>query len=192
MLQPLSLDEIIEMRRSNAGALKPGAHYPGRSHRNPRGKDFRPSYARPEVVFDARQRLKEKRQERMQDARQKLNQLRQNKRDAQRLAERPTIRNDLNNNQIEGDLRQQSDLSTFVNKFKIVISNIPFDWTEEDIKEFSEVIGEVLETRLVQPGKGEVIYNKLEAANTAVSKFHNRRMYGQQMECILVKPRDRY
>ncbi|XP_026478978.1 polymerase delta-interacting protein 3-like isoform X2 [Ctenocephalides felis] len=73
--------------------------------------------------------------------------------------------------------------------YRIVVSNLQANVTQEDIKELFEDVGELLESRLVRPGTAEVIFKTLADAQQAVDVYHNRQLDGQPMKCLLVNPR---
>lgn len=73
--------------------------------------------------------------------------------------------------------------------FRIVVSNLQANVTQEDIKELFEDVGELLVSRLVRPGTAEVIYKTLKDATKAVETYHNRQLDGHPMKCLLVNPR---
>ncbi|KAG7209143.1 hypothetical protein KM043_015286 [Ampulex compressa] len=73
--------------------------------------------------------------------------------------------------------------------YRIVVSNLQANVTQEDIKELFEDVGELLVSRLVRPGTAEVIYKTLKDATKAVETYHNRQLDGHPMKCLLVNPR---
>ncbi|XP_058800306.1 polymerase delta-interacting protein 3-like [Phymastichus coffea] len=73
--------------------------------------------------------------------------------------------------------------------YRIVVSNLQSNVTQEDIKELFEDVGELLVSRLVRPGIAEVIYKTLKDASKAVETYHNRQLDGHPMKCLLVNPR---
>ncbi|KAF7386494.1 hypothetical protein HZH68_013626 [Vespula germanica] len=73
--------------------------------------------------------------------------------------------------------------------YRIVVSNLQANVTQEDIKELFEDVGELLISRLVRPGTAEVIYKTLKDATKAVETYHNRQLDGHPMKCLLVNPR---
>ncbi|XP_001600231.2 polymerase delta-interacting protein 3 [Nasonia vitripennis] len=73
--------------------------------------------------------------------------------------------------------------------YRIVVSNLQANVTQEDIKELFEDVGELLVSRLVRPGIAEVIYKTLKDATKAVETYHNRQLDGHPMKCLLVNPR---
>ncbi|XP_008548717.1 uncharacterized protein LOC103572087 isoform X1 [Microplitis demolitor] len=73
--------------------------------------------------------------------------------------------------------------------YRIVVSNLQAEVTQEDIKELFEDVGELLVSRLVRPGTAEVIYKTLKDATKAVETYHNRQLDGHPMKCLLVNPR---
>ncbi|KAL0125690.1 hypothetical protein PUN28_004633 [Cardiocondyla obscurior] len=75
------------------------------------------------------------------------------------------------------------------NGYRIVVSNLQANVTQEDIKELFEDVGELLVSRLVRPGTAEVIYKTLKDATKAVETYHNRQLDGHPMKCLLVNPR---
>lgn len=75
------------------------------------------------------------------------------------------------------------------NGYRIVVSNLQANVTQEDIKELFEDVGELLVSRLVRPGIAEVIYKTLKDATKAVETYHNRQLDGHPMKCLLVNPR---
>ncbi|XP_012524484.2 uncharacterized protein LOC105829943 [Monomorium pharaonis] len=82
-----------------------------------------------------------------------------------------------------------SSSSTQSNGYRIVVSNLQANVTQEDIKELFEDVGELLVSRLVRPGTAEVIYKTLKDATKAVETYHNRQLDGHPMKCLLVNPR---
>lgn len=107
--------------------------------------------------------------------------------------------------------------STQSTGYRIVVSNLQANVTQEDIKvrckycwknfyfaniriyihkknisssqELFEDVGELLVSRLVRPGTAEVIYKTLKDATKAVETYHNRQLDGHPMKCLLVNPR---
>ncbi|XP_020289681.1 polymerase delta-interacting protein 3-like isoform X2 [Pseudomyrmex gracilis] len=75
--------------------------------------------------------------------------------------------------------------------YRIVVSNLQANVTQEDIKELFEDVGELLVSRLVRPGTAEVIYKTLKDATKAVETYHNRQLDGHPMKCLLVNPRSK-
>ncbi|XP_050082569.1 uncharacterized protein LOC126569486 [Anopheles aquasalis] len=73
--------------------------------------------------------------------------------------------------------------------FRIIVSNLHHNVTQQDIKELFEDVGDLLESRLVRTGVAEVIYRTLGDAEKAVDAYHNRQLDGQPMNCLLVHPR---
>ncbi|XP_066598430.1 polymerase delta-interacting protein 3-like [Prorops nasuta] len=73
--------------------------------------------------------------------------------------------------------------------YRIVVSNLQANVTQEDIKELFEDVGELLVSRLVRPGIAEVIYKTMKDATKAVETYHNRQLDGHPMKCLLVHPR---
>lgn len=82
-----------------------------------------------------------------------------------------------------------SSSSTQSTGYRIVVSNLQANVTQEDIKELFEDVGELLVSRLVRPGTAEVIYKTLKDATKAVETYHNRQLDGHPMKCLLVNPR---
>lgn len=82
-----------------------------------------------------------------------------------------------------------STSSTQSTGYRIVVSNLQANVTQEDIKELFEDVGELLVSRLVRPGTAEVIYKTLKDATKAVETYHNRQLDGHPMKCLLVNPR---
>ncbi|XP_025416856.1 uncharacterized protein LOC112688051 [Sipha flava] len=70
---------------------------------------------------------------------------------------------------------------------KIVISNLEPSVTSEDIIELFSDIGKLLESRVVQPGVAEVIYERRADAIQAVDVYHNRKLDGRPMKCDMVR-----
>ncbi|XP_011646517.1 polymerase delta-interacting protein 3-like [Pogonomyrmex barbatus] len=85
--------------------------------------------------------------------------------------------------------KTSSTSSTQSNGYRIVVSNLQANVTQEDIKELFEDVGELLVSRLVRPGTAEVIYKTLKDATKAVETYHNRQLDGHPMKCLLVNPR---
>ncbi|KAL7305217.1 hypothetical protein TKK_0002603 [Trichogramma kaykai] len=83
----------------------------------------------------------------------------------------------------------KSNSSPTSHGFRIVVSNLQPNVTQEDIKELFEDVGELLISRLVKPGIAEVIYKTLKDATKAVETYHNRQLDGHPMKCLLVNPR---
>lgn len=75
--------------------------------------------------------------------------------------------------------------------YRIIVSNLQANVTQEDIKELFEDVGELLISRLVRPGVAEVIYKTLKDATKAVETYHNRQLDGHPMKCLLVNPRSK-
>ncbi|XP_011494593.1 PREDICTED: polymerase delta-interacting protein 3-like [Ceratosolen solmsi marchali] len=73
--------------------------------------------------------------------------------------------------------------------YRIIVSNLQANVTQEDIKELFEDVGELLVSRLVRPGVAEVIYKTLKDATKAVETYHNRQLDGHPMKCLLVNSR---
>ncbi|XP_034942092.1 polymerase delta-interacting protein 3-like [Chelonus insularis] len=73
--------------------------------------------------------------------------------------------------------------------YRIVVSNLQANVTQEDIKELFEDVGELIVSRLVRPGTAEVIYKTMKDAAKAVETYHNRQLDGHPMKCLLVNPR---
>lgn len=74
--------------------------------------------------------------------------------------------------------------------YRIVVSNLHSSVSQSDIQELFEDIGPLVESRLVRPGVAEVIYKRLDDAESAVDTYHNRQLDGQPMKCLLVRPRN--
>ncbi|XP_032667808.1 nucleolin 2-like [Odontomachus brunneus] len=85
--------------------------------------------------------------------------------------------------------KASSSSSTQSTGYRIVVSNLQANVTQEDIKELFEDVGELLVSRLVRPGTAEVIYKTLKDATKAVETYHNRQLDGHPMKCLLVNPR---
>ncbi|XP_039313630.1 uncharacterized protein LOC105199247 isoform X2 [Solenopsis invicta] len=85
--------------------------------------------------------------------------------------------------------KASSSSSIQSNGYRIVVSNLQANVTQEDIKELFEDVGELLVSRLVRPGTAEVIYKTLKDATKAVETYHNRQLDGHPMKCLLVNPR---
>ncbi|XP_077265968.1 uncharacterized protein LOC143899508 [Temnothorax americanus] len=85
--------------------------------------------------------------------------------------------------------KASSSSSAQSNGYRIVVSNLQANVTQEDIKELFEDVGELLVSRLVRPGTAEVIYKTLKDATKAVETYHNRQLDGHPMKCLLVNPR---
>ncbi|XP_024889013.1 uncharacterized protein LOC112465616 isoform X2 [Temnothorax curvispinosus] len=85
--------------------------------------------------------------------------------------------------------KASSSSSVQSNGYRIVVSNLQANVTQEDIKELFEDVGELLVSRLVRPGTAEVIYKTLKDATKAVETYHNRQLDGHPMKCLLVNPR---
>ncbi|XP_012281191.1 polymerase delta-interacting protein 3 [Orussus abietinus] len=84
---------------------------------------------------------------------------------------------------------KSSSSSSTSTGYRIVVSNLQANVTQEDIKELFEDVGELLVSRLVRPGTAEVIYKTLKDATKAVETYHNRLLDGHPMKCLLVNPR---
>ncbi|XP_033229846.1 uncharacterized protein LOC117181363 [Belonocnema kinseyi] len=84
---------------------------------------------------------------------------------------------------------QKSNSASHTTGYRIVVSNLQANVTQEDIKELFEDVGELLISRLVRPGTAEVIYKTLKDATKAVETYHNRQLDGHPMKCLLVNPR---
>ncbi|XP_018403278.1 PREDICTED: uncharacterized protein LOC108780163 isoform X2 [Cyphomyrmex costatus] len=87
--------------------------------------------------------------------------------------------------------KASSSSSAQSNGYRIVVSNLQANVTQEDIKELFEDVGELLISRLVRPGTAEVIYKTLKDASKAVETYHNRQLDGHPMKCLLVNPRSK-
>ncbi|KAK2583234.1 hypothetical protein KPH14_009251 [Odynerus spinipes] len=85
--------------------------------------------------------------------------------------------------------KTSSSSTTQSTGYRIVVSNLQANVTQEDIKELFEDVGELLVSRLVRPGTAEVIYKTLKDATKAVETYHNRQLDGHPMKCLLVNPR---
>lgn len=85
--------------------------------------------------------------------------------------------------------KTSSSSATQSTGYRIVVSNLQANVTQEDIKELFEDVGELLVSRLVRPGIAEVIYKTLKDATKAVETYHNRQLDGHPMKCLLVNPR---
>uniref|UniRef100_A0A182FIY8 Uncharacterized protein n=1 Tax=Anopheles albimanus TaxID=7167 RepID=A0A182FIY8_ANOAL len=72
--------------------------------------------------------------------------------------------------------------------YRIIVSNLHHNVTQQDIQELFEDIGDLLESRLVRTGVAEVIYRTLRDAEKAVDAYHKRQLDGQPMNCLLVPP----
>lgn len=84
--------------------------------------------------------------------------------------------------------KTSSSSTTQPTGYRIVVSNLQANVTQEDIKELFEDVGELLVSRLVRPGTAEVIYKTLKDATKAVETYHNRQLDGHPMKCLLVNP----
>lgn len=73
--------------------------------------------------------------------------------------------------------------------YRIVVSNLHGSVSQSDIRELFEDVGQLIDARLVRTGVAEVIFEKLQDAQTAVDTYHNRQLDGQPMKCLLVNPR---
>lgn len=73
--------------------------------------------------------------------------------------------------------------------YRIVVSNLHSSVSQSDIKELFEDVGPLIDARLVRTGVAEVIFEKIQDAQTAVDTYHNRQLDGQPMKCLLVNPR---
>ncbi|XP_012264492.1 uncharacterized protein LOC105690915 [Athalia rosae] len=85
--------------------------------------------------------------------------------------------------------KSSSNSTSATTGYRIVVSNLQANVTQEDIKELFEDVGELLVSRLVRPGTAEVIYKTLKDATKAVETYHNRQLDGHPMKCLLVNPR---
>lgn len=85
--------------------------------------------------------------------------------------------------------KSSSNSTSVTTGYRIVVSNLQANVTQEDIKELFEDVGELLVSRLVRPGTAEVIYKTLKDATKAVETYHNRQLDGHPMKCLLVNPR---
>ncbi|XP_043274069.1 uncharacterized protein [Venturia canescens] len=90
-----------------------------------------------------------------------------------------------------GRPKTSSTSSSHSTGYRIVVSNLQANVTQEDIKELFEDVGELLVSRLVRPGTAEVIYKTLKDATKAVETYHNRQLDGHPMKCLLVNPRSK-
>uniref|UniRef100_A0A182Q1A6 RRM domain-containing protein n=1 Tax=Anopheles farauti TaxID=69004 RepID=A0A182Q1A6_9DIPT len=76
--------------------------------------------------------------------------------------------------------------------YRIIVSNLHVNVTQQDIQELFEEVNNMIEARLVRPGVAEVIYGSQPDAEQAVETYHNRYLDGQPMKCLLVNPRQSY
>lgn len=91
---------------------------------------------------------------------------------------------------LHGTSRLKSTSSSSTSQgYRIVVSNLQANVTQEDIKELFEDIGELVVSRLVRPGIAEVVYKSLKDATKAVETYHNRQLDGHPMKCLLVNPK---
>lgn len=70
--------------------------------------------------------------------------------------------------------------------YKIVISNIQPTVTQQDIHELFEDIGPIYSAKFLQPGVVEVMYKKIEDAQTAIRTYNNVNFDGQPMRCVII------
>ncbi|RDD37504.1 polymerase delta-interacting protein 3 [Trichoplax sp. H2] len=72
----------------------------------------------------------------------------------------------------------------------VVVSNLYYTVTEDDIKELFGAIGRLRSARLNTNGIAEVVYVNESDAIKAVSSYHNRSLDGYPMHCKLVTDHD--
>lgn len=105
-----------------------------------------------------------------------------------RSSRQPGVKSRLDSMKSRPEMNSRSKSSPTTG-YRIVVSNLQANVTQEDIKELFEDVGELLVSRLVRPGTAEVIYKTLKDATKAVETYHNRQLDGHPMKCLLVNPR---
>ncbi|KAH0561792.1 polymerase delta-interacting protein 3-like isoform X1 [Cotesia glomerata] len=105
-----------------------------------------------------------------------------------RSSRQPGVKSRLDSMKSRPEINSRSKSSSTTG-YRIVVSNLQANVTQEDIKELFEDVGELLVSRLVRPGTAEVIYKTLKDATKAVETYHNRQLDGHPMKCLLVNPR---
>ena len=68
---------------------------------------------------------------------------------------------------------------------RITVSNLHPLVTQQDIEELFGVIGDLKSCKMLGRGCAEVVYAQKEDALLALSKYHNRKLDGQPMQCKL-------
>lgn len=68
---------------------------------------------------------------------------------------------------------------------RITVSNLHPAVTQQDVEELFGVVGELMSCKMLGSGCAEVVYAQKEDALLALSKYHNRKLDGQPMQCKL-------
>ncbi|CAG5090926.1 Similar to POLDIP3: Polymerase delta-interacting protein 3 (Homo sapiens), partial [Cotesia congregata] len=97
-----------------------------------------------------------------------------------RSSRQPGVKSRLDSMKSRQEMNSRSKSSPTTG-YRIVVSNLQANVTQEDIKELFEDVGELLVSRLVRPGTAEVIYKTLKDATKAVETYHNRQLDGHPM-----------
>lgn len=69
---------------------------------------------------------------------------------------------------------------------RITVSNLHPLVTQQDVQELFGVVGELRSCKVLGRGTAEVVYVKKEDALFAFSRYHNRKLDGQPMQCKLI------
>jgi len=69
---------------------------------------------------------------------------------------------------------------------RITVSNLHPLVTQQDVQELFGVVGELRSCKMLGRGTAEVVYLRKEDALFAFSRYHNRKLDGQPMQCKLI------
>ena len=88
--------------------------------------------------------------------------------------------------------RSQTEKGTTLSKqdvpssCRITVSNLHPLVTQQDVQELFGVVGELRSCKMLGRGTAEVVYLRKEDALFAFSRYHNRKLDGQPMQCKLI------
>ncbi|XP_014663516.1 PREDICTED: polymerase delta-interacting protein 3-like [Priapulus caudatus] len=80
----------------------------------------------------------------------------------------------------------EEDIISPLQGYKVLVTNLHPDVTEEDVVELFGAVGALRTTRLLRPSQGEVVYVKREDALAACRRYDSRELDGQPMSVILL------
>lgn len=92
---------------------------------------------------------------------------------------------DLSNNDSQ-EVIIEEDVISPLQGYKIHVTNLHSEVTEEDIVELFGAVGALKKAKLVKPGFGEVVYVKREDAVSACKRYDSRELDGQPMNVKLM------
>ena len=68
---------------------------------------------------------------------------------------------------------------------RIAVSNLHPLVTQQDVEELFGVVGQLRSCKMLGRGSAEVVYERKEDATFALTRYHNRKLDGQPMQCRL-------